>query len=82
MRLEHWVYTIPLRLRSLFHRNRLSAELDEELRNHIDRQIADNLPAAWALKKLAWPRCGHLVICCRCASRRTIHGAGAAWNCC
>ena len=43
MRLEHWVYTIPLRLRSLFHRNRLAAELDEELRDHIDRQIEYNL---------------------------------------
>jgi predicted permease len=43
MRLEHWVYTIPLRVRSLFHRSRLNAELDEELRNHIDSQIADNL---------------------------------------
>jgi predicted permease len=43
MRLEHWVYTIPLRLRSLFHRNRVNAELDEELRNHIDRQIAENI---------------------------------------
>jgi len=43
MRLEHWVYTIPLQVRSLFHRNRLNAELDEELRNHIDRQIEDNV---------------------------------------
>ena len=43
MRFEHWVYTIPLRLRSLFRRNHLSAELDEELRDHIDRQIEDNL---------------------------------------
>ena len=43
MRIEHWVYTIPLRLRSLFHRNRLDAELDEELRDHIDRQIEANL---------------------------------------
>ena len=43
MRLEHWIYTLPLRLRSLFHRNRLDAELDEELRDHIDRQIEDNM---------------------------------------
>jgi hypothetical protein len=43
MRIEHWVYTIPLRVRSLFHRTRLSVELDEELRDHIDRQIEDNL---------------------------------------
>src|SRR3984957_4404236 len=43
MRLEHWVYTIPLRLRSLFHRKRLNTELDEELRDHIDAQIEDNV---------------------------------------
>lgn len=43
MRLERWIYTIPLRLRSLFHRNRMGAELDEELRGHIDRQIEENL---------------------------------------
>jgi hypothetical protein len=43
MRLEHWIYTIPLRLRSLFRRNRLAAELDEELRDHIDRQIGENI---------------------------------------
>lgn len=43
MRLEHWIYTIPLRLRALFHRNRLNAELDEELRDHLDRQIEFNL---------------------------------------
>jgi predicted permease len=43
MRLEHWIYTIPLRLRALFHRNRLDSELDEELRDHVDRQIEFNL---------------------------------------
>ncbi|HEY6184089.1 MAG TPA: permease prefix domain 1-containing protein, partial [Terriglobales bacterium] len=43
MWLEHWIYTIPLRIRSLLHRNRLNAELDEELRDHIDRQIEENL---------------------------------------
>jgi predicted permease len=43
MRFEHWFYTIPLRLRSLFGRKRLDAELNEELRDHIDRQIEDNL---------------------------------------
>jgi predicted permease len=43
MRLENWVYTIPLRLRLLFHRNRQDKELDDELRDHIDRQIEENL---------------------------------------
>ena len=43
MRFEHWVHTIPLQLRSLFHRSRLVADLDEELRDHIHRQIEHNL---------------------------------------
>jgi len=43
MRIEHWLYTIPLRVRSLIRRNRQDAELNEELRDHIDRQIEENL---------------------------------------
>jgi hypothetical protein len=43
MRLENWLYTIPLRLRSVIRRNRKDAELNEELRDHIDRQIEENL---------------------------------------
>jgi putative ABC transport system permease protein len=48
MRIDHWIYTIPLRLSSLFHRSRLDAELDEELRDHIDTQIADNIARGMA----------------------------------
>jgi macrolide transport system ATP-binding/permease protein len=33
-----WLYTIPLRLRSLFRRSRVEDELDEEMRDHLDRQ--------------------------------------------
>ena len=43
MRLENWLYTIPLRLRSLFRRDRMNADLNEELHDHIDRQIEENL---------------------------------------
>jgi hypothetical protein len=50
MRLENWVYTIPLRLRLLFHRNRQYKELDEELRDHIDRQIEENLARGMGAK--------------------------------
>ena len=39
----NWLYTIPARLRSLFMRKRQDAELDEELRDHIQRQTEDNL---------------------------------------
>jgi PadR family transcriptional regulator, regulatory protein PadR len=34
MRLKHWFYTVPLRLRSLFRRAQVEQELDEELRYH------------------------------------------------
>lgn len=39
MRLEHWIYKLPLRLRSLFSRSRVERELNEELQYHLDRQI-------------------------------------------
>ena len=35
MSLEHWIYTIPLRLRSLLRRKRVEQELDEELQYHL-----------------------------------------------
>jgi putative ABC transport system permease protein len=38
MRSERWLYTIPLRLRSLFRRRQIDGELDEELRDHIGRK--------------------------------------------
>jgi macrolide transport system ATP-binding/permease protein len=40
---EHWLYTVPLRLRSIFHRAHVEQELDEELAFHFDRQIAENI---------------------------------------
>ena len=43
MRLTHWFYTVPLRLRSLFRRSRVEQELDEELRYHLERQIEENI---------------------------------------
>jgi predicted permease len=48
MRPERWVYTLPLRLRSLFHRQAADEELDEELRDHIEQKtrqyVAQGLP--------------------------------------
>src|ERR1700722_3266216 len=42
MRFENWLYTIPLRLRSLLVRHRQHEDLDEELRDHIERQTREN----------------------------------------
>src|SRR5207248_5594899 len=41
MRPEHWLYTIPLRLRSLFRWAQTDQELDEELRDHLDRKTEE-----------------------------------------
>jgi len=43
MRIKHWFYTVPLRLRSLFRRSQVEEELDEEIRYHIERQIEENV---------------------------------------
>jgi predicted permease len=40
VRLEHWFYTIPLRMRSIFRRAQVEQELDEELRLHLEQLIA------------------------------------------
>src|SRR5437868_2017715 len=40
MRAEHWLYTVPLRLRSLFRRQQVEAELSDELRDHLERAAA------------------------------------------
>src|ERR1039457_3315493 len=41
MRMEHWFYAVPLRLRSLFRRRRVERELDEELQYHLERKTEE-----------------------------------------
>src|SRR5437773_8300714 len=41
MRPEHWLFTIPLRLRSLFRRPDADQELDDELLDHIERKTEE-----------------------------------------
>src|SRR5215831_11627781 len=41
MRLENWLYTIPLRLRSLFRWVQADQELDDELRDHLERKTEE-----------------------------------------
>jgi predicted permease len=45
MTFEQWIYTLPLRLRSLFRRKQVDRELKDELRDHIEQQIKENLQA-------------------------------------
>src|SRR6266566_5053353 len=41
MRPEHWLYTIPLRLRSLFRWAQADQEVDDELRDHLERRTEE-----------------------------------------
>ena len=41
MRMEHWFYALPLRLRSLFRRRWVEQELDEELQYHLERKMEE-----------------------------------------
>ena len=38
-----WIYKLPLRIRSLFHKAQLDHELSDELRFHLEKQIEENL---------------------------------------
>ena len=55
MRPRHWMYTIPLRVRSLFRRTQADLELDEELRDHVERKteeyVAKGMEAQEARRK-------------------------------
>src|SRR6266705_3326474 len=41
MRPAHWLFTIPLRLRSLFRWAQADQELDDELRDHLERKTEE-----------------------------------------
>lgn len=62
MRLEHWLYTIPLRLRSLFRRNRVEQELNEELQYHFSEKSKRTSLTARPGKKHAAPRATILAV--------------------
>jgi predicted permease len=43
MRPQHWLYTIPLRLRSLFRRSNVEQELSEELQFHLENKFEEGI---------------------------------------
>ncbi len=40
-----WLYSLPLRVRSFFRRDQVDQELKDELRDHLEQQIQENLAA-------------------------------------
>ena len=57
MKPEHWLYTIPLRLRSLFRRSPADQELDEELRDHVERTTEH-----YAAQGMVWPEARRMAL--------------------
>jgi predicted permease len=45
MRPERWIYKLPLRIRSLFDREKADQELDDELRDHVERKTQQYIAA-------------------------------------
>src|SRR5436305_1614004 len=43
MRPGHWLYTLPLRLKSIFRRRQVELELDEELEFHLEHKIDEGI---------------------------------------
>jgi hypothetical protein len=46
MRIKHWWYTAPLRLRSILRGRRVERELDEELQFHLEDKLLRRSPHA------------------------------------
>lgn len=51
MRPEHWLFTIPLRLRSLFRRAQADHELDDELRDHLEQKTEEYIAQGMTQQK-------------------------------
>ena len=47
MRLRRLLVSLRLRLRALFRRARVEQELDEEIRDHINRNVAADVARPW-----------------------------------
>ena len=43
MKLEEWLSTLPLRLRALFRREQMEQDLKDELQDHLDQLVDENL---------------------------------------
>lgn len=54
MRPEHWLFTIPLRLRSLFRQAQADQELDDELRDHLERAAERYVAKGIAPQEAHW----------------------------
>src|SRR5713226_7039879 len=55
MRWQHWIYTVPLRLRSLLRRDDVERELEEEMRYHLERGTEEYIASGLSAKEARHP---------------------------
>lgn len=51
MGIERWLYSFPVRLRSLFHPHQVDQELKEEIREHLEQQIEENIASGMSAEE-------------------------------
>ena len=51
MGIEQWFYSLPVRVRSFFHPNRVDEELKEELHGHLEQQIKEDVERGMSLEE-------------------------------
>jgi putative ABC transport system permease protein len=77
MRPSGWLYTIPLRFRSLFRRDAVERELDEELRYHLEQKtqhyLASGLSAEDARRTALRDLAGFELLKEQCRDTRRVH---------
>lgn len=54
MRWQHWLNTVPLRLRSLFGRGKVEQELDEEFQYHLEMKTQECLAKGATPEEARW----------------------------
>jgi len=78
MRFRHWIYTIPLRVRSVFRRQRADEELDEELKYHVERKteayIAGGMSSQDARRAALLEMGGMDKVAEECRTARSVNG--------
>jgi putative ABC transport system permease protein len=57
VRLLRLFYTLPLRMRSLFRRNRVEQDLDDEFRDHLERRIQADIERGMTAEEARYAPC-------------------------
>ena len=56
MRFERWLYSAPLKWRSLFQRRAADRDLDDEIRYHLETEVEGLVSRGWAgTRRGVWP---------------------------